>query len=71
MHPSFGFKNLQSLLDLGFSQAPFDPCCFILRRGDDRPEGMLGIHVDGGLRAGSPKFHEKLALLEKTYSFGS
>jgi hypothetical protein len=70
--PFLWFQELrQSLLDLGFSQAPFDPCCFVLRGPDHRPEGILGIHVDDGLCAGSKQFHEKLTLLEKKYPFGS
>ena len=59
--PFLWFQELrQSLLDLGFSQAPFDPCCFVLRGPDQKPEGLLGIHVDDGLCAGSKRFHEKL-----------
>ena len=70
--PFLWFQELrQSLLDLGFSQAPFDPCCFVLRGHDQKPEGLLGIHVDDGLCAGSKRFHEKLTLLEKKYPFGS
>ena len=39
---------------------PFDPCCFVLRNENQQPEGIIGIHVDGGLCCGSTKFHAKL-----------
>lgn len=63
------------LKNLGFVQAPFDPCCFVLHdqgaQGQHTTEGMIGIHVDDGLCCGTPKFHEKLKQLEQKFRFGS
>ena len=74
--PYLWFMELkQSLEDLGFVQAPFDPCCFVLHgeksHGQPSTEGMIGIHVDDGLCCGSPKFHAKLRQLEQKFPFGS
>ena len=74
--PYLWFMELkQTLEDLGFVQAPFDPCCFVLHnqnaQGHHTTEGMIGIHVDDGLCCGSPKFHEKLKQLEQKFPFGS
>ena len=70
--PFLWFQELkQSLESLGFVSAPFDPCCFVLRNENQQPEGIIGIHVDGGLCCGSTKFHAKLADLERKYPFGS
>lgn len=74
--PYLWFMELkQSLEDLGFVSAPFDPCCFVLHelnaQGQSTTEGLIGIHVDDGLCCGTPKFHEKLKQLEKKFPFGS
>ncbi len=70
--PCLWFQELkQSLEKLGFETAPFDPCTFILRDKQGKPEGMIGIHVDDGLCCGSPVFHKRLAELEAKYPFGS
>ena len=74
--PYLWFMELkQSLEHLGFIQAPFDPCCFVLHgenaTGQPSTEGMIGIHVDDGLCCGSPKFHAKLKQLEQKFPFGS
>ena len=74
--PYLWFMELkQSLEHLGFIQAPFDPCCFVLHgenaSGQPSTEGMIGIHVDDGLCCGSPKFHAKLKQLEQKFPFGS
>ena len=70
--PFLWFRELkQSLEQLGFCSAPFDPCTFVLRDQHQRTEGLIGIHVDDGLCCGSPRFHQKLAELEKKYPFGS
>eukprot|EP00435_Cladocopium_sp_Y103_P013861 s2131_g3.t1 len=70
--PFLWFPELrQSLEKLGFCSAPFDPCTFVLRDSQQRTEGLIGIHVDDGLCCGSPRFHQKLAELEKLYPFGS
>ena len=74
--PYLWFMELkQALENLGFTQAPFDPCCFVLysenSNGQPTTEGMIGIHVDDGLCCGSPKFHAKLKQLEQKFPFGS
>ena len=70
--PFLWFQELkQSLEKLGFETAPFDPCTFILRDKQGKPEGMIGIHVDDGLCCGSAIFHKRLAELEAKYPFGS
>jgi hypothetical protein len=70
--PFLWFRELkQSLESLGFESAPFDPCLFVLRDENQRAEGLIGVHVDGGLCCGSPRFHAKLAQLEAKYLFGS
>ena len=74
--PYLWFMELkQALENLGFTQAPFDPCCFVLHsensNGQPTTEGMIGIHVDDGLCCGSPKFHAKLKQLEQKFPFGS
>ena len=70
--PYLWFKELkQSLENLGFEPAPFDPCAFILRNAKHEVEGMIGIHVDDGLCCGTPVFHQKLKQLEAKYPFGS
>ena len=63
---------LEELLHLGFEQSPFDPCLFVLRDSQTQAsDGILGLHVDDGLRAGNSRFMEKLNLLEKKYPFGT
>ena len=70
--PFLWFRELkQSLEQLGFCSAPFDPCTFVLRDSQQRTEGLIGIHVDDGLCCGSARFHQKLAKLERKYPFGS
>ena len=70
--PFLWFQELkQSLEKFGFETAPFDPCTFILRDKQGKPEGMIGIHVDDGLCCGPPIFHTRLAELEAKYPFGS
>ena len=48
----------QSLEQLGFCSAPFDPCTFVLRDNQQRTEGLIGIHVDDGLCCDSPRSHQ-------------
>lgn len=45
--------------------------CLSLGMENQRAEGLIGVHVDGGLCCGSPRFHAKLAQLEAKYLFGS
>lgn len=71
--PFLWYKTLQAeLLSLGFVAAPFDPCVFLLWSHEhEKPQGILGIHVDDGLCGGNEQFHELIAKLEKKYPFGS
>ena len=71
--PYLWYKTLQAeLLSLGFVASPFDPCVFLLWDSKhQKPQGILGIHVDDGLCGGNENFHEKVRLLEKKYPFGS
>lgn len=62
----------EALINLGFTQSPFDPCQFILRHHKTGSlEGILGLHVDDGICGGSEYFAQKIDLLEKKYPFGS
>lgn len=71
--PYLWYKTLQAeLLSLGFIASPFDPCVFLLWCPESqKPQGILGIHVDDGLCGGNEKFHEAITQLEKKYPFGS
>eukprot|EP00435_Cladocopium_sp_Y103_P028567 s529_g7.t1 len=70
--PFLWFQELQStLLDLGFRAAPFDPCSFILSDDSGATQGIIGVHVDDGLCAGSEMFQAKLLELSKRFPFGS
>ena len=69
--PYLWFMELKrGLEDLGFQQAPFDPCAFVLEH-NGVTQGLIGIHVDDGLCCGTPMFHEKLKALEEKFPFGS
>ena len=62
----------EALINLGFTQSPFDPCQFVLRDHETGSlEGILGLHVDDGICGGSEYFARKIDQLEKKYPFGS
>ena len=62
----------EALINLGFTQSPFDPCQFVLRHHETGSlEGILGLHVDDGICGGSEYFARKIDQLEKKYPFGS
>ena len=71
--PFLWYKAFDSTLkSLGFTPSPFDPCVYVLyRKGNSRPSGVIGIHVDDGLSGGDEYFQEQLSKLEKIYPFGS
>ena len=71
--PYLWFIELKrSLEELGFQSSPFDPCLFTLRDAKTHETiGVIGVHVDDGLCCGNQILHQKLALLEKKYPFGS
>ena len=63
---------LEELMHLGFEQSPFCPCTFILRnKVTNRPDGVLGLHVDDGICGGNQRFLDVIDQLEKKYPFGS
>ena len=67
---------VKELTSLGFETSPFDPCLFILREPQSSSKagqiaGILGIHVDDGIGGGNDYYHQKIALLEKKFPFGS
>ena len=69
--PYLWFMELKKGLEsLGFQQAPFDPCAFVLEH-QGITQGIIGVHVDDGLCCGNSLFHEKLKELEKKFPFGS
>ena len=70
--PYLWYKALQKeLFNLGFQEAPFDPCVYVYRKADGTPCGVLGLHVDDGLCGGDSEFLQKLEQLEARFSFGS
>ena len=70
--PLLWFREFQKgLLELQFTQSPFDPCLFTLQDKRGQTCGLIGIHVDDGLCCGTPEFHAKLKQLEAKYPFGS
>ena len=69
--PYLWFMELKKgLEEIGFTQAPFDPCMYILE-SEGMTQGVVGIHVDDGLCCGTPYFHEKVKQLEQKFPFGS
>ena len=70
--PLLWFKELQKgLVELGFRQAPFDPCVFTLIDDKGKTIGLIGVHVDDGLCCGNYVFQQKLQLLSQKFPFGS
>ena len=71
--PYLWYKTLLAeLLRLGFIQAPFDPCTFILKRPNSHQvAGVLGVHVDDRLCGGDEYFTHQLKRLAEKYPFGA
>eukprot|EP00435_Cladocopium_sp_Y103_P044365 s2174_g12.t1 len=71
--PYLWFMELKAGLEqVGFVQAPFDPCAFVLPHPvTKQTEGILGVHVDDGLGCGSEYFSQKLQEVAKKFPFGS
>ena len=69
--PYLWFMELKrGLEEIGFIQAPFDPCMYLLEH-KGITQGVIGVHVDDGLCCGTPYFQEKLKQLEQKFPFGS
>jgi len=61
---------------IGFEPTPFDPCLFVIRNPAENGKagslaGVLGIHVDDGIRGGNELYRSKIKLLEEKFPFGS
>ena len=62
------FKN--TLMDLGMKQSKRESCLFYFHDKNNL-EGLLIVHVDDILPAGSEKFKEIIDKLRTKYTFGS
>ena len=70
--PYLWFVELkETLLQLGMIQSPLDPCLFTLPTTAGYTAGIIGMHVDDGLRAGGAAFQKLLTKLEEKFPFGS
>ena len=71
--PYLWFKELdRNLRELSFVPTPFDPCVYVLYKpGQNKPSGILGVHVDDGLCGGDEFFQSKIDQLEAKFPFGS
>ncbi|CAE7783393.1 RE1 [Symbiodinium pilosum] len=74
--PFLWFKTLKGTLEsLSFTQSPFDACTFSLitqhPQGRPKVHGVLGIHMDDGLRGGDSYFRMVIQKLRDKYSCGS
>ena len=68
--PLLWFREFQKgLLELQFTQSPFDPCLFTLQDKRGQTCGLIGIHVDDGIGGGNEYYHHKIAMLEKKFPF--
>ena len=69
--PLLFYKELsKQLFALGFTRHPLEPCVFMLYQ-DHTLRGILGMHVDDGVRGGDEVFKNKISELEKSLPFGS
>ena len=69
--PYLWYQELkESLLSLGFTMSPLDPCLFILA-DQNGVHGVIGMHVDDGLCFGDTIFDNALNKLEEKFPFGS
>ena len=71
--PYLWYKELDRVLrKLSFIPSPFDPCVYLLyQEGSNKPSGVIGMHVDDGLRGGDAFFDEQLSKLEAIFPFGA
>ena len=73
--PLLFYKELtKQLQKLGFCTHPLEPCVFLLEssQGNHRKiHGILGTHVDDGVRGGDEFFHQQLEKLKIVLPFGS
>ena len=70
--PFLWYQELrETLLKIGFSISPLDPCLFTLQDSSGRVHGHIGIHVDDGLCCGDATFEKALIELESRFPFGT
>lgn len=70
--PFLWYQELrETLLTLGFSISPLDPCLFTLQGQNGVVHGHIGIHVDDGLCCGDAIFDKAITDLEKRFPFGT
>ena len=70
--PFLWYQELrETLINIGFSISPLDPCLFTLQGQDGRVHGHIGIHVDDGLCCGNATFDKALIDLERKFPFGT
>eukprot|EP00434_Breviolum_minutum_P042887 symbB.v1.2.038193.t1/scaffold5827.1/size23306/2 len=70
--PFLWYQELRdTLIAIGFSMSPLDPCLFTLQSQDGTVHGHIGIHVDDGLCCGDAIFDKALVDLERKFPFGT
>ena len=70
--PFLWYQELrETLIQIGFSMRPLDPCLFTLQSSGGTVHGHIGIHVDDGLCCGDATFDNALRQLEEKFPFGA
>ena len=70
--PFLWYQELrETLISIGFSINPLDPCLFTLQSENGQVHGHIGVHVDDGLCCGDALFNKALIELEKKFPFGT
>ena len=70
--PFLWYQELrETLIQIGFSISPLDPCLFTLQNKNGTVHGHVGIHVDDGLCCGDATFEKALKELESKFPFGT
>ena len=70
--PFLWYQELrETLISIGFSISPLDPCLFTLQGENGQVHGHIGVHVDDGLCCGDALFNKALIELERKFPFGT
>ena len=70
--PFLWYQELrETLISIGFSISPLDPCLFTLQGENGQVHGHIGVHVDDGLCCGDAHFNKALIELERKFPFGT